>query len=156
MEKFYKKMLSFIKIHHLDKIVVIIAKTFPYLTAVLYAGILVYLFVYQQDKLLMTIIKPLCAFLFVTVIRKLYNRPRPCITMNIEPLIGHKSGESFPSRHTVSAFSIALAIIPIHLILGYVAFIIAIVVAMTRILCGLHYISDIIVAIMISFIIALI
>lgn len=156
MEKFYKNVLTFIKTHHLDKLVVLIAKISPYLTAILYIGSLIYLSIYQQNLLFITIIKPLCAFALVTVVRKLYDRPRPCITMNLEPLIGHKTGESFPSRHTVSAFSIALAIAPIHIVLAYIAFMIAIIVALTRILCGLHHISDVVVAIGISFFIAFI
>lgn len=156
MENFYKNILSLMRDHHLDKLIVFISQISPYITALLYAGVLIYLLLYQQDQLLITIIKPLFAFLFVTIVRKLYNRPRPCITMHIEPLVGHKTGESFPSRHTVSAFSIALAIFPIHIILGELAFTIAIIVALTRILCGLHHISDVIAAIIISFIIAFI
>lgn len=150
MENFYKNTLSFIRNHHLDKLIVLISRISPYLTFIIYTCVLVYLFINYQEMLFITIIKPLSAFLFVTIIRKLYNRPRPCITMNIEPLVEHKAGESFPSRHTVSAFSIALAIIPVHMYLGYTALIIAIIVALTRILCGLHHISDVIVSIFIS------
>lgn len=156
MKNFYKNVLSIIRYYHLDKFIVFMSQISPYIIAILYAGVLFYLLLYQKNQLLITIIKPLFAFLFVTIVRKLYNRPRPCITMHIEPLVGHKTGESFPSRHTVSAFSIALAIIPIHIILGEVAFIIDIIVAFTRILCGLHHISDVIAAIVISFIIAFI
>lgn len=153
MEKFYKNLLSFIRNHHLEKIIVFTGKVSPYITALLYAGVLIYLFINQQNLLFITVIKPLSAFLFVTVVRKLYDRPRPCITMHIEPLVGHKTGESFPSRHTVSAFSIALAIFVIDPLLGYLALLIAIIVALTRILCGLHHISDVLFAIIISLII---
>ena len=110
MEKFYQNNLNYIRQHHLDKICVVIAKITPYLTAALYALTLLILFINHSSKLLLTIIKPLSSFLIVTLIRKLYNRPRPCMTFNIEPLVGHKTGESFPSRHTVSAFAIAFAL----------------------------------------------
>ena len=76
--------------------------------------------------------------------------------MNIEPLIKHKHGESFPSRHTVSAFAIAFACLHIYLPLGIIMTILAIIVSSSRILCGVHYISDVISAIIIAFIIGFI
>ena len=137
MEKFYQNNLNFIRQHHLDKICVVLAKTTPYLTAILYALTLLILFINHSSKLLITIIKPLSSFLIVTIIRKLYDRPRPCITFNIEPLVGHKTGESFPSRHTVSAFAIAFALLNINIYLGVIALIIACSVGLSRIvLCG--------------------
>ena len=79
MEKFYQNNLNYIRQHHLDKICVVIAKITPYLTAALYALTLLILFINHSSKLLLTIIKPLSSFLIVTLIRKLYNRPRPCV-----------------------------------------------------------------------------
>lgn len=76
MEKFYQNNLNFIRQHHLDKICVVLAKTTPYLTAILYALTLLILFINHSSKLLITIIKPLSSFLIVTIIRKLYDRPQ--------------------------------------------------------------------------------
>ena len=76
--------------------------------------------------------------------------------MDIEPLIKHKQGESFPSRHTVSAFAIAFACLKVSLPLGIVMLLLAITVSLSRILCGVHYISDVISAIVIAFIIGFI
>ena len=135
--------LNYIRQHHLDKICVVIAKITPYLTAALYALTLLILFINHSSKLLLTIIKPLSSFLIVTLIRKLYNRPRPCMTFNIEPLVGHKTGESFPSRHTVSAFAIAFALLNINIHLGIIALIIACIVGLSRIICAVHFISDV-------------
>jgi len=73
--------------------------------------------------------------------------------MNIVPLLEHKQGESFPSRHTLSAFIIALVCFPVHIVLGIFAFIIAIMISATRILAGVHYMSDVVVAIIIAFVI---
>ena len=149
MEKFYQNNLNYIRQHHLDKICVVIAKITPYLTAALYALTLLILFINHSSKLLLTIIKPLSSFLIVTLIRKLYNRPRPCMTFNIEPLVGHKTGESFPSRHTVSALNIN-----IHL--GIIALIIACIVGLSRIICAVHFISDVLCGFLIALIIYLI
>lgn len=104
MEKFYQNNLNYIRQHHLDKICVVIAKITPYLTAALYALTLLILFINHSSKLLLTIIKPLSSFLIVTLIRKLYNRPRPCVVFNIEPLVDHKTDEHFQVRHTVKCF----------------------------------------------------
>ena len=104
----------------------------------------------------MTIIKPLSSFLIVTLIRKLYNRPRPCMTFNIEPLVGHKTGESFPSRHTVSAFAIAFALLKINIHLGIIALIIACIVGLSRIICAVHFISDVLCGFLIALIIYLV
>ncbi len=132
MGKFYQNILYYILQHHLDKICVVIAKITPYLTAVLYALTLPYYLLIIHQSYYSTIIKPLSSFLIVTLIRKLYNRPRPCITFNIEPLVGHKTGESFPSRHTVSAFAIAFALLNINIHLGIIALIIACIVRLSK------------------------
>lgn len=156
MEKFYQRNLRLIRQHHLDKICISITKITPYLTALIYAITLFILFINHSSKLMMTIIKPLSSFLIVTIIRKLYNRPRPCVTFNIEPLVDHKTDESFPSRHTVSAFAIAFALLNISTPLGIIALIIACFVGLSRIICGVHFISDVLCGLLIALIIALI
>lgn len=156
MTSFYQTILTAIRKHHLEKPIIFISKITPYIIATIYGCTLIYLLFTTREIPFLTIFKPVVAFLLVTIIRKIYDRPRPTMTMNIKPLIDHKKGESFPSRHTVSAFSIALALYPINTVLGYIALIIALIVAATRILCGLHHISDVLAAIMISCIIAFI
>lgn len=156
MKKFYQQNLHFIRQHHLDKLCVLIAKITPYLTALLYAVTLFILLINHSNKLLITIIKPLSSFLIVTIIRKLYNRPRPCVVLNIKPLVDHKTDESFPSRHTVSAFAIAFALLNISIPLGSIALIIAFLVGLSRIFCGVHFISDVLCGFLIALMIALI
>lgn len=154
MEKYYQSLLSYI--HHsptLEKIMIKICYYFPYITFGLYPCVLIYLFSIKSNLLLTTIIKPLSAFFIVTVVRKIINRPRPYETMDIEPLLEHKKGESFPSRHTVSAFIIALVCFNVNVYLGIFAIIVAIIISISRILAGVHYISDVIVSILIAFVI---
>lgn len=149
MANFYHYLLTQIRKYHLVKPVVFIAQVTPYLVAGLYAFTIIYLVLYDHNLLMRIIWKPLIAFVIVTVIRKVYDRPRPCITMQVTPLIGHKTGESFPSRHTVSAFAIAFSLYLVSPMLGNIALILAFIVAATRILCGVHHISDVIAAIFI-------
>ena len=156
MEKFYKSMLNIIHHnYHLKKLIIFINQYFPLIMYTLYPILLVYLLITQSSLFMRVLIKPLSAFLFVTVIRKLINRPRPYDTMTIDPLISHKSGQSFPSRHTVSAMIIALVCFDIHFGLGLFVLIIAIMISLSRILAGVHYISDVIVAMIIAFLINL-
>lgn len=155
MKNFYNKILNFERHHHLDQPWIIISKTTPYIVAFLYVITLIYLFIHHSEKLMITLLKPATSFIVVTIIRKLYNRPRPCIALGIEPLVGHKTGESFPSRHTVSAFAIALALLHLSLPLGIFTLFLAILVGLSRILCGVHFISDVVVAIIIAFIISI-
>ena len=144
MEKFYQRNLHLIRQHHLDKICISITKITPYLTALLYAITLFILFISHSSKLMMTIIS------------KIYNRPRPCVTFDIEPLVDHKTDESFPSRHTVSAFAIGFALLNINTYLGIIALIIACLVGFSRIICAVHFVSDVLCGFLIAFIIYLI
>ena len=140
-----------------DVIEIVLIKFFHYFKIKTVSPLLsVSIFINHSSKLLLTIIKPLSSFLIVTLIRKLYNRPRPCMTFNIEPLVGHKTGESFPSRHTVSAFAIAFALLNINIHLGIIALIIACIVGLSRIICAVHFISDVLCGFLIALIIYLI
>lgn len=151
MDTFYQKMLQTIRDHPLlENMIILITQYFPYITFCLYPCILIYLWIFQPSQLLITVIKPLSAFLLVTLVRKIINRPRPYERMNITPLVGHKPGESFPSRHAVSSMIIALMCFQIHQYLGIFAFIVAILICASRILSGVHHISDVLVAILIA------
>lgn len=155
MELFYQKMLRAVRRYPLIKSLIIsFTKYIPIITLIIYPCVLLYLLITNNDLFLSTLVKPLLSFLIVTVIRKVINRQRPYETMKIEPLLMHKLGESFPSRHTVSAFAIALACLPVSLTLGIIMLILAFIVSLSRILCGVHFISDVISAILIAFIIA--
>lgn len=154
MEKYYQFILNNInKSNKLKKIILFICKYFPYITFCLYPCVLIYLWFTKNDLLMITIIKPLSAFLIVTIFRKIINRPRPYEIMNINSLVKHKKGESFPSRHTISAFSIALACLNVNLYLGIFTIVIACFISFSRILAGVHYISDVVTSILLSIII---
>lgn len=154
MEKYYQTMLTYI--HNrplLKKTIIQVCRFFPYITFILYPCVLIYLWLTKNELFLTTLIKPLSAFLIVTIFRKIINRPRPYETMNIHPLFHHKQGESFPSRHTVSAFIIALVCFNVYFELGLLTLLVAIIISGSRILAGVHYISDVLSAIVIAIII---
>ena len=86
-------------------------------------------------------------FLLGTLLRHIINRPRPYEVLDT-PLLeglraGGRRGESFPSRHTLSAMLIGSAICFIHLPLGIVLLGLGICVGACRVLLGYHFLSDV-------------
>ena len=157
METIYQSMLQNIrKSQNLQKIIIGFTRYIPIITLIIYPSLIIYLLYTKNNLLLETIWKPLTSFLVVTIFRKIINRKRPYESMGINPLVKHKQGESFPSRHTVSAFAIAFACLKVSLSFGIIMLILAIIVSGSRILCGVHYISDVLSAIFIAFLINLI
>ncbi|MEG0276063.1 MAG: phosphatase PAP2 family protein [Coprobacillus sp.] len=151
MEKFYQTILTYIRKRPLlEKILLWVVKYSPYITMAIYPCIIIYLLIIQSPLLIKVLYKPLGAFLVVTIIRKLVNRPRPYETLNIEPLVSHKKGESFPSRHAVSSVIIGLVCFYVSPILGIFGVIVATIVCLSRIIAGVHYISDVLTAIAIA------
>ncbi|MCD7949193.1 MAG: phosphatase PAP2 family protein [Erysipelotrichaceae bacterium] len=153
MEQFYQNNLIFIRKYPLlEKIILLLITYCPFITFGIYPCLLLYLYISHDTYFLEALLRPLFAFLFVTIFRHIINRPRPYDKMNIQPLKGHKHGQSFPSRHTLSAFVIALTCLHVNIYLGIFTLIIACIISLTRILAGIHYISDVAVAIMIAII----
>jgi len=77
-------------------------------------------------------------------LKKLSQRPRPC---HIEPHCWSKvlppDKFSFPSGHTMTAFSIALVVSYFYPSLEGLLFFLAISIAGSRIVLGMHYLSDV-------------
>lgn len=110
----------------------------------LYAGLALRL-VLKRDPLLWPFLAvPAVVFVLGTLLRRAINRPRPYETLDFAPLFPKDTrGQSFPSRHCFSAACIAVAawrVLPAAaLLLG----ILALVIALTRVLSGVHYLSDV-------------
>jgi undecaprenyl-diphosphatase len=78
------------------------------------------------------------------IIKKLSQRPRPC---QIEPHCWAKilppDQFSFPSGHTMTAFSIALVVSFFYPSLEGVLFFLALSIAVSRVVLGMHFLSDV-------------
>ncbi len=77
------------------------------------------------------------------VIRFFYNAPRPLDNPNIQSLIGHESGFSFPSGHMAFLIPIALWSFSINKKLGIWLSVLTLLVGIGRIISGVHYPVDI-------------
>ena len=88
---------------------------------------------------------PLCTLIAVTVVRSLINAKRPYEVYDYTPAV-HKDtkGKSFPSRHTVCAFIIAMAFMYIQSVLGIIMLVIATAIAVIRVIAGVHFIRDVV------------
>ncbi len=130
------------------------------LTAILflaYPMLLIRLYIDQSDLLLRAILVPLDGFIAVTVFRALVNRKRPYEKFGIPPVIPKDTtGRSFPSRHVFSAAIIAFTFlaVPGCVGIGMVLLVCTVLIALIRVLSGVHYISDVVAAVMIAALIA--
>lgn len=82
-------------------------------------------------------------FVFVTVLRAILNKPRPYEVYDfyaVNP--SEREGKSFPSRHCFSAFVIATLSIPLSPLSAVAVFLMAFIIALCRVLTGIHFIRD--------------
>nr|WP_293922068.1 phosphatase PAP2 family protein [Streptococcus sp.] len=95
-------------------------------------------------------------FFLLSLGRRLYNRPRPYQTWDIQPLIKKDSlGKSFPSRHVFSATVIAMLALMINPCLGGTMLFLAAILAILRVLGGVHYPSDVLAGYVIGILVGL-
>ena len=84
-------------------------------------------------------------FVIVTVVRLLINAPRPYELYGFyEKKPKEKQGKSFPSRHVYSASVIATLTVFLYPILGGVMAVFALLLAVLRVLVGIHFIRDVV------------
>ncbi|MBQ3583563.1 MAG: phosphatase PAP2 family protein [Lachnospiraceae bacterium] len=131
-----KRLLTFILFY----------KILPDIVVLAYAGCILYTVISgTSEQMARIIIVPAVTFLLCTVFRKLINKKRPYEELSINPLIKkEKKGQSFPSRHMVSAAVIAMTAMYIHPLFGTCMLIIAILVGVVRPIAGVHYIKDVV------------
>ncbi len=150
-EKQYKCMLNWIQSNKIIcNVIIKLSLYLPIILGVIYICTLIYLWSIKSKIVWEIILICILAFITTSLLRKIINAPRPFDVYNIHPLITHTSYQSMPSRHATSAFIIAISCLKVNLYLGIICFCIAIMIACTRILCGVHFIKDIVYGILIS------
>ena len=88
---------------------------------------------------------PLGTLIVITIVRAIINAKRPYEVYDYTPPV-HKEtkGKSFPSRHTVCAFIIAMAFLYVHTSIGVIMLVLAALIGLTRVLAGVHFIRDVV------------
>ena len=89
---------------------------------------------------------PGVAFVVLSVVRDRINAPRPYEVLDIQPLI-HKEtkGHSMPSRHVFCMFLIAVTFLWAFAPLGWVLLGFGVLLALTRVVAGVHFPRDVLV-----------
>lgn len=128
------------------KLLLFLNKMITTLGYISYPILIILSFLYQKEYLLKVIIIPATGFFLLTFIRKTINRKRPYEALNIQPLINKdKKGHSMPSRHVFSMTIIAVSWFIISPIIGIILLICSLIMAMIRVIGGVHYPSDVLV-----------
>ncbi len=99
----------------------------------------------------------LCLILGNGVLKNVLSRPRPCWRHpEVELLIGIPRDYSFPSGHTLSSFASATVLFYWNKRVGIAAFVMAFLIATSRLYFYVHYPTDVIGGIVFGIIIALV
>lgn len=125
-----------------------------YLTMLMYVVYPVFLIVGLfafRTKLSDVFLAPALTFAVATVFRKLFNAKRPYqVYRRSATLAKNSPGQSFPSRHVACAVAIAWAVFYVYQPLGIALFVISALIAIIRVIGGVHFISDVLFAALIA------
>lgn len=162
-EKTYNKIEIFFRTHNkLYLLLRIIYKYLPLFIYFLYPVLILNTVIEMiktgnSDDFIKTLTIPAVTLISVTVLRMIINKPRPYEAMSINPLIKKDTkGKSFPSRHAASIFTIAMASFTLHPALAYSLLAIGVIMITSRVIAGVHYISDVIAGALFAVILSLI
>ena len=136
-----------------EKIICGLTKWIPITLGLFYVCSIAFCFLFHPIGVFRLLVRPFTCFCFVTVLRNLIKAPRPYDVFDYVPLCGYHPGKnrSFPSRHTASAVILALEM---HLLwggaFGLFCIVLSIIMGICRILCGNHFIKDVVVGCLIA------
>lgn len=109
-------------------------------------SILLMILAYNHDaRFWRVLLTPGISFVLVSIFRKVFNASRPYEVLNIDSIIKKDTkGKSFPSRHVFSIFVISTAFYYILPPMGVVLMFLGILLALARVLGGVHFPRDVI------------
>lgn len=142
----YSKIYKFFRDNKLCyKLLCLVYRVFPIIIAIGYIITVVLAIAWQMQQAKAVVIIPAITFCLVSVIRRIFDKPRPYEVLKIKPLIyKDKSGKSFPSRHCASAFVISVCVtVFVNFGIGLVFGVMAVCVAVSRVLAGVHFVRDV-------------
>ena len=126
-------------------------KLLPLVMLVAYPVLLVHVYFTDLQSLPKLVLVPMHVFLGGTLLRVIIDEQRPYERFDTPSVFGKTTkGKSFPSRHTASAFIIAMAFMYVDFWWGMLAMLIALLIELSRIMAGAHYIHDVLAGMAIS------
>ena len=148
----YKKVIAFFQKYEYCALALKICYSFlPLLLFIGYPVLISYVIFCRPHDILRIILVPFGVFLLVSVLRRLINEQRPYEKYGVQSLFGKTTkGQSIPSRHTASAFIISLAMLYVSFDLGVAALSVSLMITLSRVLAGVHFIRDVLAAMLIS------
>lgn len=132
--------------HAFDTTVIFLAEYVPYAVVLVCAALLFYSGYAKREKIKIfwtaLFSTAIARFGVVELIRFFYHRPRPFVTLNTEPLFAEYSW-SFPSGHAAFFFALAASLYFYNKKWGICFFLAATIISISRVIAGVHYLSDI-------------
>ena len=146
------KQQSYISLHQavacrpaLRAAVIRSTRPLPALVYGAYPLMLLWLALAHRDQLLRALAVPAAGFLTVTLLRAAINAPRPYEVLDLPPISPKDTrGKSFPSRHAACAAVIAVTAWALLPPLGAALGLIAVLIAVSRVLAGVHFLRDVV------------
>ncbi len=111
---------------------------------------------YRRTRLLLTsLVCAGVALVLGMVIKNLFYVPRPYIVSGTTPLIPYLLDGSFPSLHTAIAFGLSLPVFLRERKFGFILVFLSLLTAFSRIIAGVHTLTDVLGGFVISLLISL-
>ncbi len=141
----------------LSRVLVMLSKSITLSVYIFYPIFLILAFLIFGFGALKLALVPLISIILLSLLRTKLNLPRPYEKMEIIPLYSKKTvGKSFPSRHTFAIFIIAFSLYFASSFLFILFTIFGIILALLRVLLGVHYVRDVLAGFLFAVISALI
>lgn len=121
---------------------------------IVYIMVCIFLYIQQHGKIINFILYPLLLLISNNLLRILFKRHRPHTYLNFKD--GYKKSFSFPSNHSACSSVIACVCFFIHPTLGLFLLLCSFITGITRVMCGLHYLFDVLAGWLIGIIFGLI
>ena len=100
------------------------------------------MWIWESGIIFMSVVS---AYVISYILKIIFHAPRPFVThLDVRPLILETPYTSFPSGHATLFFALATAIYLYDKRAGYVFYVLATLIAISRVVVGVHYPVDII------------
>jgi undecaprenyl-diphosphatase len=98
----------------------------------------------QKSIIVLSAIFLSLVYIVAQIIAVFYFDPRPFVVDHFTPLIPHAPDNGFPSDHMLLTSAIASILFVYNKKLGILAWVVAIVVGVSRVYAGIHHLTDIV------------